>query len=301
MKKRFAALLLCVLCALTAFAAAEEAPLPEMPQLIKVEFEKGKYESLPIQGRAPYKVNTAAYTEDGMRYSDETLDIQVHELRAFDTPVFVAFVQIADASQLRTEQARPYPSEATARTNTMGKRANAVLAVNGDWFVFHNGGIVYRQGKLLRTRPREDYDGLFIDVNGDFHITRPIRQEDVDAIGMPIMHSFCFGPALVWDGELVDNSARTVTQKQRMAIGQIDTLTYAVVCCDGPDEKDSVGLNMQQMSQIMQALGCKQAYNLDGGSSTYMYFNDRKINTDIPGRGRAVGDIVYFASAVPNK
>lgn len=297
--KRFAALLLGMLMLLSSAAVAQE--LPPMPQMERVELETGKYESLPMEGRAPYKVNESFYSADGTRYSDGTLDIQLHEVRAFDTDVFVAYVQIADASQLRTEQARPYPSEATARTNTMGKRANAVLAVNGDWFIFHNAGIVYRQGKLLRDRERDDFDGLFIDVDGDFHITRPIRRADVEAIGKEIMHSFCFGPALVKDGELVDNSDRTVTQKQRMAIGQIDSLAYAVVCCDGPDEKNSVGLNMQQLAQIMQAAGCKQAYNLDGGSSTYMYFNARKVNTDIPGRGRAVGDIVYFASAVPEK
>lgn len=279
-------------------AAYAESGLPEFPQMIKVELEKGKYDPLPLEGRAPFAVNEAAFSADGLRYSDETLDVQVHKLRAFDTPLFIAYVQIASPTQLRTEQARPYPSEATARTNTMGKRANAVLAVNGDWFVFHNAGIVYRQGKLLRDRAHEKYDGLFVDMNGNFHIVNPLTKEGFAAIDQPILNSFCFGPALVKDGEIVDNSDRVVTYKQRMAIGQLDELTYALVCCDGPDERDSVGLSIPQMSQIMQALGCSQAYNLDGGSSTYMYFNFTKVNGQQPKKGRAVGDIVYFSSLI---
>ena len=290
---------LLVLAAMLFSTACAESGLPEFPQLIKVDFEEGKYEPLPMEGRAPYAVNEANFSADGLRYSDPTLDIQVHKLRAFDTPIFMAYVQIASPTQLRTEQARPYPSEATARTNVMGKRANAVLAVNGDWFVFHNAGIIYRQGELLRNRAHIKYDGLFIDMDGNFHIVNPLTEEGFAEIGQPIYNSFCFGPGLVKDGEIVDNSDRVITYKQRMAIGQLDELTYVIVCSDGPEERDSVGLTIPQISEIMQALGCSQAYNLDGGASTYMYFNFAKVNGQKAAKARSIGDILYFASAVP--
>lgn len=290
-------LLLAMLCS----AAMAESGLPQFPEMIRVDFEKGKYEDLPLEGLVSYPVNESAFSEDGMRYSDETLDIQLHKLRAFDTPIFMAYVQLSSPLQMRTEQARPYPSEATARTNVMGKRANAVLAVNGDWFVFHNAGIVYRQGELLRNRAHVKYDGLFVDMDGNFHIVNPLTDEGFAAIGKPILNSFCFGPGLVKDGEIVDNSDRVITYKQRMAIGQLDELKYVIVCSDGPEERDSVGLSIPQISEIMQALGCSQAYNLDGGASTYMYFNFAKVNGQKAAKARSVGDIVYFVSAVPNE
>lgn len=294
MKKFVSALLAALLMA--ACACAEG--LPELPAMEKVVFEKGAYEPLPLKGAAPYEINESAFASDALRYHDETLDIQVHKLRAFDTPLFIAYVQIADASQFRTEQARKYPSEATARVPVIAKKVNAPFAVNADWFIFHNAGVVYRQGELLRNRVHSDYDGLFVDMNGDFHILAPLSDEGVAALPDDILHSFCFGPALVVDGEIWDNSDREVTYKQRMAIGQLDELTYVLVCCDGPEEKDSIGMSIPQMAQILHALGAQQAYNLDGGQSTYMYFNAAKVNGQKAGKGRAVGDIIYFASAV---
>lgn len=296
--KKILCLLAAAVLTLALGAPAVASGLPEMPALEKVSFEKGAHEALPLKGAAPYAPNASYVSEDGLRYHDDTLDIQIHKLRAFDTPLFVAYVQLSDVSQFRTEQARKYPSEATARVNVIGKKVNALFAVNADWFIFHNAGVVYRQGELLRNRVNSDYDGLFVDMNGDFHILAPLTDEGVAALPADILHSFCFGPALVVDGEIWDNSDREVTYKQRMAIGQLDELTYVLVCCDGPEEKDSIGLSIPQMSEIMHALCAKQAYNLDGGQSTYMYFNGAKVNGQKAGKGRAVGDIIYFASAM---
>jgi len=296
MKKILSALLAAVLL-MTACACAEN--LPELPAMEKVAFEKGAYEPLPLTGAAPYQINEGAFDADALRYHDETLDIQVHKLRAFDTPLFIAYVQIADVSQFRTEQARKYPSEATARVPVIAKKVNAPFAVNADWFIFHNAGVVYRKGDLLRNRVNSEYDGLFVDMNGDFHILAPLTDEGVAALPAEILHSFCFGPALVVDGQIWDNSDREITYKQRMAIGQLDELTYVLVCSDGPEEKNSIGLSIPQMAEIMHALGVRHAYNLDGGQSTYMYFNGAKVNGQKAGKGRAVGDIIYFASAVP--
>jgi exopolysaccharide biosynthesis protein len=49
----------------------------------------------------------------------------------------------------------------------------------------------------------------------------------------------------------------------------------------------------------MQDLGCSEAYNLDGGGSTTMYFNGQVINNPTTtGRSikeRSVSDIIYIA------
>lgn len=297
MKKSIAALLLTLL--MMSCACAEEAALPQLPAIEKAVLSLDGRDPLPLRGSVDYKPDSACLSQDGLRYHDGTLDIQVHKLRAFDTPLFIAYVQLADASQFRTEQERKYPSEGTARVPVIAKKVNALLAANADWFIFHKAGVIYRQGQLIHNRVNSNYDGLFVDMNGDFHILAPLTEEGVAALPQDILHSFCFGPALVVDGEIWDNSDREVTYKQRMAIGQLDRLTYALVCSDGPEEKDSIGLSIPQMAQIMQAIGAKQAYNLDGGQSTYLYFNGQKVNGQKAGKGRAVGDILYFVSAIP--
>lgn len=290
-----------VLCAMLAClmlaggAAAQEA----LPQMVRVSFPEGEY-TVPENAKDNYAADESGFGEDGLSYHDDSLDIQIHNIRAYDTDIVVAFVQIASAAQLKTEQAKPYPSKTTMRVSDIAKRVKAVLAVNADWFTYHNTGIVYRNGELLRNRSNEEYDGLAIDVNGDLHIIRPMTEEEYAKLTVPVMHSFVFGPALVIDGEVQEIVDRAVTYKQRMAIGQIAPLSYVLVATDGPDQEGSAGLSVPQLAELMHGLGARTAYNLDGGQSTSMLMNQVKLNAE-PKTMRAVGDILYFTTAVPSE
>lgn len=287
------AMLACLM--LAGGAAAQEA----LPQMVRVSFPEGEY-TVPENAKDNYAADESGFGEDGLSYHDDSLDIQIHNIRAYDTDIVVAFVQIASAAQLKTEQAKPYPSKTTMRVSDIAKRVKAVLAVNADWFTYHNTGIVYRNGELLRNRSNEEYDGLAIDVNGDLHIIRPMTEEEYAKLTVPVMHSFVFGPALVIDGEVQEIVDRAVTYKQRMAIGQIAPLSYVLVATDGPDQEGSAGLSVPQLAELMHGLGAQTAYNLDGGQSTSMLMNQVKLNAE-PKTMRAVGDILYFTTAVPSE
>ncbi len=278
-------------------AACEET----LPQMVKVTFPEGKTYSIPENAKENYAASDSGYSEDSLSYHDDSLDIRLHQIRAYDTPVVVAFVQIATAAQMKTEQAKPYPSKTTVRVSEIAKRVKAVLAVNADWFTYHNTGIVYRNGELLRNRSDEEYDGLAIDINGDFHIIRPMNEEGYAKLGVPVANSFVFGPALVIDGEIQEIVNRKVTYKQRMAIGQIAPLSYVLVATDGPDQKNSAGLSVPQLAELMHDLGAHTAYNLDGGQSTSMLMRQIKVNGQNPKSMRAVGDILYFTTAIADE
>ena len=49
---------------------------------------------------------------------------------------------------------------------------------------------------------------------------------------------------------------------------------------------------MIPLSRFMSELGCKAAYNLDGGQSAMMYFRGQIITEPYNG-GRKISDIVY--------
>ena len=286
------AILACLL--LVGSALGEEA----LPQMVKVTFPQGSAAPIPEDPKENYEASESGYSEDDSSYHDDTLDVRLHSIRAHNSRVIVAFVQIADPAQLRTEQSRPYPSQTTIRVDQITKRVKAVLAVNADWFSYHNAGIVYRNGKRLRNRPDEEFDALAIDVNGDFHIIRPMTEEGYAQIAAPIANSFAFGPALVIDGEIQDIVDRTETFVQRMAIGQVAPLSYVLVAADGPDQEESEGLSLPQLAELMHGLGAHTAYNLDGGQSTSMLIHQTKVNGNGPRHMRAVGDILYFTTAV---
>ncbi len=299
--QRWAALLLAVLCLAAASGAGAQSDAEPLPQMIPVTFPEGAGSPVPADPKEHFEPSESAYSEDDLRYHDDTLDVQLHHIRMYDTPIAVAFVQIASPDQLKTEQAKPYPSKTTMRVGKLAERVKAVLAVNADWFTYHNTGIVYRNGELLRDRENDEYDGLAIDANGDMHIVRPMTQAEYAKLETPIVQSFVFGPALVIDGEVQEIVNRKVTYKQRMAIGQVAPLSYVLVATDGPDQKNSVGLSVPQLAELMHGLGAHTAYNLDGGQSTSMLMHEIKVNGQSPKTQRAVGDILYFTTAIPSE
>lgn len=52
-------------------------------------------------------------------------------------PSWRCYVKITDPTQIRTALAFPYPSKNTVRVERMAKQNNAVLAINGDYFIYH--------------------------------------------------------------------------------------------------------------------------------------------------------------------
>ncbi len=255
---------------------------------------------------------------DEQVYEDPTIRVERHRFvsdsREFGCTVYYAIITIADASQLRTYPANGKDFCKTTRVPgvKLAKRVRAVLAINGDYPATFTGNTavsyVLRQGEVYRDTVEPGLDMLLIDEDGDFHILR--REEDLAGIdktqinGKKVINAFQFGPALVIDGEPVDDAtlvdrsrspmyAEPEGLNQRMIIGQIDTLKYMVACVA------HFGADLPTMRDIAMALGpCKVAYTLDGGESAQMVFLGTLCNnTDGNKDSRDLADIIYFASA----
>ena len=81
-----------------------------------------------------------------------------------------------------------------------------------------------------------------------------------------------------------------------MALGQRDTLHYLMVtACDEPPYGPSHTLSI--FAENLLDMGCKMAYNLDGGQSATIVMNNKTVNYVWQ---RKVSDILYFATAIPN-
>ncbi|NLI20939.1 MAG: phosphodiester glycosidase family protein [Clostridiales bacterium] len=258
---------------------------------------------LPIDDSAGYPPSPDGYLANGAGYKDASLSVEVAMTRAYDTDIMLVTIRVADPSQIRTAMASRYGSNSTAFGATIAKRKNAVLAINGDFFAIHSGGFLVRQGKVYRNLPDGKTDVLIIDDQGDFHIYPKATQEALAMFtGVPV-NTFCFGPALIIDGvrctELEKNEAAPEKLAQRICIAQTGPLTYLCVASEGPENKGSKGLTLEQFADFMNEQGCICAYNLDGGSSSTVILNNQKINALSTGKIRQLSDILYFASAVP--
>ena len=293
-KRLLSIVLLLCLCAGTALAETTYPPFEP------VELTVGADYAMPKKNFVP---DPACFTENG--YRDDSINVVIHRVRAYDTDMYIAYVQIASPLQLRVEQAKRYPSQTLVRGYLLARRVNSVVATNADWFVYRSAGVIYREGELLRNKPMEEYDGLFVDTNGDFHIVSPLTSENIDAIEQPIWQSFCFGPALVIDGQKCDRfdiiwprGVESDRPRQRTAFGQLGPLQYVMLVTEGSEIEGNRGLTVEETATVMYDLGCIQAYNMDGGMSSTMMLSEEKLDGGDEVRMRSIGDILYFSTAV---
>ena len=194
-------------------------------------------------------------------YSDPSISVTFETGRMYDTNYMLARVKIANATQIRSMMSGSYGNSSEVRCDRLAKRANAVLAINGDYFTKRrNTGITIRQGRAWYV-PRSDrnlsyngsiqFDVLLIDKSGDLHILKSAVMADLEAyepLAENIVNSFTFGPALVIDGVRQSDFPNTnngpTKNTQRMAICQTGPLEYMCICCEWPDDPGSTGMTL---------------------------------------------------------
>jgi len=257
--------------------------------------------SLPVDFTPGFEPNPALFTEDG--YEDDSIRVQMETREENGVIWRIAWVEIAHPSQLRTAIAgKKLTSKTTARVAAMAEKNNAIVAINGDNFVDNTAAtsFEYRMGQKLRNKSNKLRDILIIDENGDFHTF--IRSQGLDdflASEHTIVNAFTFGPALVQEGNLLTTDKEYKYnpngREPRSAIGQLAPLSYVMVVAEGRNE--SSGVTHQELADFMHALGCWEAYNLDGGGSAAMVYNGEYFN-ELSSSERSLSDIIYFATAV---
>ena len=263
--------------------------------------------SLPMDTSAGMKPDASLFTPDG--YEDASIRVQM-ETREEDGVVWrIAWVEIASPTQLRTNfYAKDIKSnKGYGYVTKMAAANNAVVAMNGSAFTRSNKlhSFEIRMKIVRQTKTNKDLDILITDENGDFHVFPNSKGADTfeKDTGHEIINAFMFGPALVKDGEVLKMPKKYANyagdaKNPRAAIGQIDKLTYVMVVAEGRT-KDSQGCTFQQLADFMGGLGCTQAYNLDGGNSAILVFNNETYNTKA--QERDINDMIYFATAVPEE
>ena len=235
------------------------------------------------------------------KYEDDYMSITLNEYDEEDTKIYVADVEVKDSSLLKTAFAQSsYGKNLTEKTSTIAKRVNAILAINGDYYGVQEKGYVLRNGVIYRNKSKNNQEDLVIYKDGSFEIINEsdITLEELQELGAYQVLSF--GPALVEEGSISvitsDEVGKAMSSNPRTAIGIISDNHYVFVVSDGRTE-ESEGLSLYELATFMKNLGCKTAYNLDGGGSSTMYFNGNVINNPTTNGNRiserSISDIVY--------
>ena len=240
-------------------------------------------------------------------YADESMFAIVWKEFCNDCYCNFAEVFIADPSQLRRKIAGDtYGYGVQMYASQLAAQANAVVAMNGDFYKFRSIGLTVYDRTVCRCEGTY-LDTCFFDTNGNMIFsyageltTKEEAQQFVD--DNDILFSVSFGPVLIDNGVPKENLnyriGETMQRYSRSAFGQIGEGHYLMMtighvypykeCC-----------TLKGAQDIMLLKGCVNAYTLDGGQTAEIIWRDRPYSYVDWGVERTVSDIIYFATAVP--
>ncbi len=237
-------------------------------------------------------------TED--YYKDNNIEIKLDRVRELETDIYLVDIKVSDVKYLKTAFAKnTYGKNVSEVTSKIAASHDAIVAINGDFYGVQEKGYVLRNYKIYRKSSKANQSDLVIKSDGSFEIIKE-KEIKLDSI-KDAKEVLSFGPALVIDGKVVvgekEEVAKARASNPRTAIAIIDDLHYLFLVSDGRT-KESKGLSLYELANILKDYNVKIAYNLDGGGSSTLYFNGKVINNPTHDgkkmEERKVSDIVYI-------
>lgn len=237
-------------------------------------------------------------------FDDNNIHVKLKQERIADTDVYFVDIQLSSIQYLKAAFAKnTYGRNINEPTSKIAEEHGAIVAINGDFYGFRDYGYVIRNGVLYRSNYKNDTEQVFAiydDGRCETFLSKDISAQQLMDNG--VIQMLSFGPALVENGVVTvqesdpDDLETIAGRNPRTAIGMIEPLHYVFVVVDGRT-RESAGYTFYELANVMLDYGCIEAYNLDGGGSSTLYFNGKVINTPTDGitvGEREVSDIVYI-------
>ena len=268
-------------------------------------------ENAHLTGNEPLVFNPGVTFAAGQKiyyYADDSIFAIVWKEYCNNCYCNFAEVFVSDGSQIRRKlSGDTFGNGVQTYASALAGQANAVVAMNGDFYKFRPYGICVYDRQVYRCTTH--LDTCFFDSKGNMIFsyagelsTKEEAQKFVD--DNDIVFSLAFGPVLIDNGvpkaNLNYRIGETMQRYSRSAIGQIGEGHYLLMTIGhvAPYKQCCV---LQGAQEIMQLKGCINAYTLDGGQTAEIIWRDKPYSYVDWGVERTVSDILYFATAVPEE
>lgn len=245
--------------------------------------------------------NAKAVSTEIQNYSDNNVKFTItkNEIGKGNDKItyYTSDIYVTNIKYIKTAFAKKtYGKNIKESVQAMAMENNALLAVNGDFYGNSEEGMVIRNGKLYRDNVN-DADICVLFTDGSFATYSPSEFDADKVIKKGAWQAWNFGPALL-DGKgnilsKFNTTSYLNAKNPRTALGYISNGHYKIVVVDGRNEGYSRGVTMTELAAIMAKEGCSNAYNLDGGKSSAIFYNGSYVNKLYEG-GRDVSDILYI-------
>jgi exopolysaccharide biosynthesis protein len=247
---------------------------------------------------------------DDWNYKSEAVSIAIKKVTTGSgqnaLTYFVADVVLSDATKLSSAFAKnSFGENIIEYTSQIASENNAIFAINGDYYGFRSDGIVIRNGVIYRDVPARS--GLAFYRDGSMKIYDETQTSAQQLLNEGVWNTLSFGPALIKNSVVETNPGESVAvdtnfgnhsiqgTNPRTGIGLIDKNHLVFVVVDGRSPGYSTGVTLTQFAQIFKDLGCTDAYNIDGGGSSTMYFMGRVVNNPLgKNKERGTSDILLI-------
>lgn len=199
-------------------------------------------------------------------------------------------------------------------TSDMARDNNAIAAINGGGFTDNLAGskwtgtgsnpvgIIMSNGKIIFDgikNENQTRETVALTKSGKLLVGLYSIKEIQD---FGVMEAVSFGPAMIVNGR------KAITKGDggwgiapRTCIGQREDGALLLLVIDGR-KLNSIGATLKEAQDVLYDHGAYNATNLDGGSSSTMFYNDEIINNPCGSLGeRSIASILYIEKRLENK
>lgn len=208
---------------------------------------------------------------------------------------------VKDPSQVELQKAESF-GRFGEEVSTFGERYDAAIAINASGFTDVGGhgsgsdvkGSMIINGVEYGTKSPASWKFYGMKFDNKFYVSNYS-----DVVPSQYRWGVEFFPALIVNGECVVDGTLGMGIQPRSAIGQAEDGTFLMLIVDGRQVGYSLGCTVQDCSDILMSYGACQAGNLDGGSSSVMWYKGQQItkSSSKTGRGRYMPNALIVRKA----
>ena len=164
--------------------------------------------------------------------------------------------------------------------DALAEKYSALGGINASGFEDRNGlgnggqplGMVISEGEILRTDASKTIAAF--DQNNILHVGKFTKDE---ALALGLRDGAGWGPALIVNGEPAEITTSSTGLNPRTGIGQRGDGAVIMVVLDGR-HPSCLGGTYSDLIDIFLRYGAVNACNLDGGYSSIMYYEGRRVS-----------------------
>ena len=207
-----------------------------------------------------------------------------HEKYGTKISYVLADIYVGDITCFQTALAKDtYGVGYSEKLTDMSARMKSVLAVNGDSYSnnrHEDNGTIIRNGVIYRNKQTTE-ETCVLNWNGTMDIYQPGQVDLQQLVDRGAYQSWIFGPSLLDESGKAKSTFLTWDyireSHPRTAIGYYEPGHYCLLLVDGRQDS-SRGMFLDEMAKVFEDLGCKAAYNLDGGHCSFMTMKNQVAN-----------------------